>query len=188
MPEAIEGVSVIVPACNAAAILTAFFANLRQCEVLEVFLCDLGSQDATVAIGRDAGAHILRGCSDFAGAANAAARQARGNVLWLLSPHCRPPPYIANDLTALFAEESVWVGYFPISAFPGADGWWRARLANFRAAWRNQVLLEHGPFFQRAWFDSQGGCANGEGSLTALFTAARRARAVFCAPMRMKLE
>ncbi|MCX7935567.1 MAG: glycosyltransferase, partial [Planctomycetota bacterium] len=92
MPEAIEGVSVIVPTRNAAPLLSNFFANLRQCEVLEVFLCDLGSEDDTLTLSRDAGVHILRGSSDIAEAANAAARQARGNVLWLLSPHCRPPP------------------------------------------------------------------------------------------------
>ncbi len=188
MPEAIEGVSVIVPTRNAAPLLPAFFTNLRQCEVLEVFICDLGSEDDTVAISRDTGAHTLRGISDLGGAANAARHQARGNVLWLLSPHCRPPPYIANDLAALFAEKGLVCGYFPILAFPGANGWWRARSANFYAAWRNHLLMEHGPFFRRAWLEEEGGFGKGEAPLISLFAKARGVRAVFRTPLAMKLE
>src|SRR3989339_1640219 len=107
MPEWTDGVSVILPVANAAARLPAFFQALARCEVLEVLLCDLGSTDATVAVGRDAGAHVFRTSGDPAEAVNNAAENTRGTAIWFLSPACRPPLYVGHDIQDALASREI---------------------------------------------------------------------------------
>ncbi|MEO0923251.1 MAG: glycosyltransferase family 2 protein [Pseudomonadota bacterium] len=78
-------ISVIIPTLNEEACLPSLLSALGGDEfVAEVIICDGGSVDATRALARDAGAHVIetdlgRGQQLCAGAAKAS-----GDVLWFL--------------------------------------------------------------------------------------------------------
>ena len=106
-------VSVIIPARNAAATITATLAGLaaQQPAPDEVIVVDDGSSDGTAALAEAAGvvSRVLRGAGAGPGAArNTGAAAATGEVLAFLDADCEPQPgWLAAALAALAQADLV---------------------------------------------------------------------------------
>jgi glycosyltransferase involved in cell wall biosynthesis len=104
--------SLVIPARNAAADLSACLAGVAACapeaQLLEVIVVDDGSTDGTADTARAHGAHTLslppRGP---AAARNAGARLTRGEIVVFLDADCVPQPGCLAALLAPFADPQV---------------------------------------------------------------------------------
>ena len=105
-------VSVIVPARDAAATLSACLAALRpqlaELEPAELIVVDDGSNDATADIAEQHGARVVRLSGQGPAAArNAGARAARGELLLFLDADCLPLAGCLAALVRAFDDSAV---------------------------------------------------------------------------------
>lgn len=113
MPETVSpAVSVVIPACNAAATLPACLGALRNqvgsLPDYEVIVVDDGSTDDTAAIAEAAGARVERMAHGGAASArNRGVAVARGSLLLFTDADCEPMPDWMARLVAPFADASV---------------------------------------------------------------------------------
>lgn len=114
------GVSVIIPARNAAVLIGKVVSSVRSQQVpqgvdLEVMVVDDNSTDATVRKAQEAGARIVPMPRSAAGGNPAAvrnrgARQARGELLVFLDADCLPQDGWLSALLASAGRGAVCVG------------------------------------------------------------------------------
>ena len=119
-------ISVVIPALNEAANLPATLVRVRDAlPGAELIVADGGSRDATVAVARGHGAHIVttpagRGVQLAAGAA-----AARGDLLLFLHADTLLPPNAGAILATWFARADVRIGTFRL-AFDDGGAFLRA--------------------------------------------------------------
>ncbi len=84
-------ISVIIPARNEAQNLPRLLLALQAMpEIGEIFVCDGGSSDQTVAVSRARGAIVVEGARGRGAQQNAGAALARGEILWFLHADALP--------------------------------------------------------------------------------------------------
>jgi rSAM/selenodomain-associated transferase 2 len=152
----IAGLSVVIPALNAAAALPATLAALDG-QPAEVIVVDGGSTDATAAVSRDHGAQVVaaprgRGVQLAAGVA-----AARGPWLLLLHADTSLAPGWVAAVRAAMAEPGR-AGFFRFALDDDAPA---ARRLERAVAWRCRVLAlpygDQGLLIHRDLLDTVGG-------------------------------
>jgi len=151
----------VIPTLDAAAELPATLAVLGASALIgEIVVVDGGSQDATIAIAREAGARIVE------------ARRGRGNQLaagaasagedWLLFIHadCRPLAGWEDAVRAFIEASAGEAGYFALTLDDPAPA---ARRVERLVAWRCGMLAlpygDQGLLIHRSLYDAIGGYA-----------------------------
>lgn len=181
MREWAEGVSVIVPVKNAAALLPAFLDNLLASNVLEVLLCDLGSSDDTVAIAATRGVSVIRGSGTESFAVSEAIKRARGSIFWFLSARSRPVADSANHIVNALDQQDVVGGYFYLALSKWSwRGWLRMMYRNASASMSGHITLEHGLFVDREAYRHIGGLPEGRRGLSRFLEKLSREGHVVC--------
>lgn len=104
-------ISVVIAALNEALALPPTLAALHAqhgFQPAEVILVDGGSTDATVAVARQAGAHVLTGARGRARQMNLGAATASGQVLLFLHADTLLPPDALAQVQTAMAAGAVW--------------------------------------------------------------------------------
>jgi rSAM/selenodomain-associated transferase 2 len=154
-------ISAVIPTLDAAVELPATLAVLAASALIgDIVVVDGGSQDATIAIAREAGARIVeagrgRGNQLAAGAAVASED-------WLLFMHadCRPLAGWEDAVHAFIEASAGAAGYFALALDDPAPA---ARRIERLAAWRYRILAlpygDQGLLIHRSLYDAIGGYA-----------------------------
>ena len=156
-----EQISVVIPTLGAAAELPVTLAALGASGLIgEIVVVDGGSQDATTAIAREAGARIVETGRGRGGQLAAGAAGATGDWLLFMHADCRP---LAGweDAVRVFIEASAGeAGYFALALDDPAPA---ARRVERLVAWRCRVLAlpygDQGLLIHRDLYDAIGGYA-----------------------------
>ncbi len=168
-----DGVSIILPVRNAAALLPACFTALSRAEALEVVVCDFDSSDDTTAVARTAGANVLRAAGETqARVVNAAVGLTRGAVLWFLAAVNRPEPGACPLLLSELESRNSVCGQFKIQGLGGWTAWKRQLAFNWRARRSGRTALLQGPVIYRQIYNDLGGFPAVEAPLEALLRQA----------------
>ncbi len=118
-------VSIVVPTFEERAQLPALFDHLdRLPGWWEVVLADGGSRDGTVELARAHGARVVQASGGRPGQLNAAAREARGELLLFLHADSRLPTGAYGSLVAAVSDTLVAGGNFALR-FDGGDSFSR---------------------------------------------------------------
>ncbi|GHC06638.1 glycosyltransferase [Thermomonas carbonis] len=123
-------VSVIVPAYNASTTINMCLAPLLQMqsrgEIVEIILVDDGSTDSTADDAAAAGARVMEsgGRLGPGAARNAAARVARGDVLWFVDADSVAHENAARMVTAAISQDGVDAVFGSYDDQPAAAGFW----------------------------------------------------------------
>jgi len=152
------GVSVIVPALDAASCLPRCLDAVAQADALVVV--DGGSRDETVAIARDYGAVVVVGMRGRGGQLRAGADAARTE--WMLFLHADTvlePNW--RDACAAFMADPTNLRRAAVFRFALDDGSPQARRLERMVAWRGRVLGlpygDQGLLMSRTLYDELGG-------------------------------
>ncbi|HEV8184942.1 MAG TPA: TIGR04283 family arsenosugar biosynthesis glycosyltransferase [Chthoniobacterales bacterium] len=107
-------ISVIIPALNEADSLGQVIAAVRAPNVsCEILVVDAGSSDQTIAIARNAGAHLVHSRRrQRAYQLNLCARQARGAILLFLHADTLMPPSALRSIRRALANREIVGGAF----------------------------------------------------------------------------
>jgi rSAM/selenodomain-associated transferase 2 len=144
--------SVVLPTLNAARVLPACLAALREAD--EIVVADGGSADATRAIAQACGARVLEAPKGRGLQLRAGAAAAKGD--WLLFLHA--DTVLASGWRAAAdahaARGSIEAGCF---RFRLDDGGWQARLIERGVAARRFPYGDQGLLISRAFYDALGG-------------------------------
>jgi rSAM/selenodomain-associated transferase 2 len=128
-------ISIVIPTLNAAATLPATLASLGP--VAEIVVADGGSEDNSVELARQAGAHVVAGVSGRG--RQLAAGVAASTCEWLLLLHAdtRLAPEWRDQVAAHIRQHPGKAAYFRF-ALDSVDP--RARRLERLVAWRCRVL------------------------------------------------
>lgn len=100
-----DGFAVIVPVLDEAGIITETIAHLRTfIDIHEIVVVDGGSRDATVALARRAGAHVLDARPGRGAQMNAGARASKSATLVFLHADCGLPPRAFDAMREVLAR------------------------------------------------------------------------------------
>ncbi len=181
MLEWVEGVSVIVPVKNAAALLPAFLDNMLTCGAMEVILCDLGSSDDTVAIAATRGVSIVRGIGTESQAVSEAVKRARGSAFWFLSVRSFPVENAGIQILSALDQRGVVGGYFYLAPRKWSISCWlRVMVRNLNAHLSHKITLSHGLFIDREAYRHIGGIPEGHHGLPRFYQKLAREGQVVC--------
>lgn len=113
--------SVVIPTLNEESCIAALLADVAALRVRhEVVVVDGGSEDATVALARRAGARVLRAGHGRGGQLRAGARAARGEILCFLHADVRLEAAARGELERLVRAREPGAHAFRLSiAAPG---------------------------------------------------------------------
>jgi lipopolysaccharide/colanic/teichoic acid biosynthesis glycosyltransferase/GT2 family glycosyltransferase len=105
-------ISVVIPAHNAAATITACVTAVQQqCRPrsrYEIIVVDAGSSDDTVRLAAEAGARVIcRPAPGNAAARNDGVRAASGGIICFTDAYCVPCPHWLDQITAPFQDPAV---------------------------------------------------------------------------------
>jgi rSAM/selenodomain-associated transferase 2 len=150
--------SVIVPALNEEGAIAETLAALQAAgDVRELLVADGGSQDRTAEVARQAGAVVITAAPGRGQQMHAAARMARGDILWFVHADTLPPPDAGARIRAALADPTVAGGSFAVR-FSGSS-----RAARFFTAaypLMRRLGLCYGDatlFVRRAVYEASGG-------------------------------
>lgn len=146
-------ISIIVPVYNEERTIRDTIRHLRALPgEKEILVADGGSTDSTRAIAEEEGV-LLRTAKGRARQMNAAARYAKGDILWFVHSDSVVDP---NSLTAINrAVDAGCIGGCFSVYFHDAKGfnlWWIARLSNRRARYLQLMFGDQGLFMRRDRF------------------------------------
>ena len=101
-------ISVIIPTLNEAAELPPTVERLRQIpEVLEVIIADGGSSDETSTVAERFGCKVVTAPRGRGSQMHVGARQARGEIVWLLHADTWPQPDAGRVIIACMSQPGV---------------------------------------------------------------------------------
>lgn len=152
-----EGISVVVPTLNEAAVLGRTLAGLPP-GFCEVVVADGGSTDATAEIARAHGARVTVAQAGRGPQMNAGAQAARGGVLVFLHADTALPADAAGRIAAALADPRVVGGAFSLgidSTDPRLGA--IARAANLRTRLTGVPYGDQALFVRRGAFAAAGG-------------------------------
>ncbi len=140
-------VSVIIPTYNESTVLSETLTRLQALHPFEIIIGDGQSEDDTVAIARRHEVTVVQSPRGRALQMNAAAREARGDLLLFLhaDSHINPQGY--RKMTETMSNSQTLGGAFslqidsPLPAFQRVSRW-----ANLRSRYLNLVYGDQGIF------------------------------------------
>lgn len=146
--------TVVIPALNEEAIIGEQVGRVLALEPgVDVIVADGGSDDATVALAKRAGATVVSAAPGRGSQLNAGAAQATGDVLLFLHADTRLPDNAFDILCGRFAGEGVQIGTFRL-AFD-RDHWLFAvytffsRFDSVFTTFGDQCIVTRRSFFER---------------------------------------
>ncbi len=151
-------ISVVIPAWNEGAIIGSTLEVLSAQSPDEVIVSDGGSDDATVAIARAAGARVVTASRGRAAQMNAGAAGAEGEVIVFLHADCRLPEHGLDRIRTAMADGRVVGGAFRLrldTDRPLLRG--VAALSNLRTALSSIVMGDRAIFVRATAFQALGG-------------------------------
>ena len=125
-----QGISVIVPAYNAAATIAVCLAPLLKMqangEITEIMVIDDGSTDATAALAAETGVRVMPsgGRLGPGGARNVGAQHAHGDVLWFVDADTVAHEDAARVLSAALEDTDVDAVFGAYDDHPTAPSFW----------------------------------------------------------------
>lgn len=146
-------VSIIIPTYNESAILLETLNRLVTYAPFETIIGDGGSEDDTAAIARRCGVTVIQGARGRAAQMNAAAAEARGDVLLFLhaDSYVDPPGY--RKMIDAMAGGRYLGGAFSLQIDSHLPALKRiSRCANWRSRYLNLVYGDQGIFVRREAF------------------------------------
>ena len=154
-----ETISVVIPTLNEAfSIPQTLSAVQRIPQVIEVLIADGGSHDGTQEIARLSGATVVESEPGRGTQMRAAARQARGDVVWLLHADTAVEEDAGRKLLNTFRDSGVVGGAF-WKVFDEAPLWMRG--SRFRCLVRcllaRRMMGDQAIFVRRKVLDGIGG-------------------------------
>lgn len=146
-------VSVIIPTYNESTVLSETLTRMQQHHPFEIIIGDGGSEDDTVTIARRHGVSVVPGMRGRAAQMNAAAGEAKGDLLLFLhaDSYVDPPGYL--KMIETMASRPYLGGAFslqidsPLPALKRISRW-----ANWRSRYLNLVYGDQGIFVRREAF------------------------------------
>lgn len=156
MPDA-DGISVVVPTLNEAAVLARTLAAVPA-GFFEVIVADGGSLDGTTAIALEHGARVTVSPAGRGPQMNAGAAAARGGTLLFLHADTTLPTDAAARIGAALADPGVVGGAFRLGIdSPDLRLGLIARAANLRTRITGVPYGDQALFVRRDAFDAAGG-------------------------------
>lgn len=149
-------ISVVMPCYNAERVLPLSLAPLHSLlldrEILELIVVDDGSTDASAWVASEAGATVVPsgGRLGPAGARNAGAAAAKGNLLWFVDADVVVHPDGAKVLKEVFGRTGAAAVFGTFDEFPAAT--------NFLSQYRNLAHRHHHVRAERAAETFFAGC------------------------------
>jgi rSAM/selenodomain-associated transferase 2 len=146
-------VSVIIPTFNESTVLCETLTRLRQNQPFEIIIGDGGSQDDTIDIARQCEVTVIPSPCGRAAQMNAAAREAKGDLLLFLHADSYLDPKGYQKMVETMASECYLGGAFslridsPLPALKRISRW-----ANWRSRYLNLVYGDQAIFVQRNIF------------------------------------
>ena len=151
-------IAVVVPTLDEAPQIAATLASARAPALAECLVVDGGSDDATVAIARQAGATVLAAPRGRARQMNAGAARASAEVLLFLHADTRLPPGFDAAVLAALADPAVVGGRFDVCFDPNTPLLALiAALMNRRSRLTGIATGDQALFARRAVFEALGG-------------------------------
>ena len=143
-------ISVIIPALNEARSIEQTVSNLKRCGQLEIIVVDGGSQDATAAVAKAAGAEVLTSEPSKARQMNAGAARATGDILLFLHADTRLPDNYDDCIRTALNQDQISAGAFSLGIDSDASG---LRIVENVANWRSRFFQM--PYGDQALFVSR---------------------------------
>ncbi len=146
-------VSVIIPTYNESTVLAETLARLKVHQPFEILIGDGGSEDDTVDIARRCAIPVIPAPLGRASQMNAAAREATGDLLWVLHADSHIDSCGYRAMTATMANGHYLGGAFSLQ-IDSPQPVLRAisRLATLRSRYLNLVYGDQGIFVRREVF------------------------------------
>lgn len=153
--------SVIIPALNEAAAISATLQSVRQSPAHEIILVDGGSADGTPHLARNHGATVLFSQPGRARQMNAGASLASGNVLLFLHADTLLPPGYSRLVVEALRLPAVVAGAFRFQIAGDVSGKWLIEsTTNFRSRFKQLPYGDQALFLRRSVFEETGGFPN----------------------------
>jgi rSAM/selenodomain-associated transferase 2 len=154
-------ISVVIPVLDAAGELARTLTALAGSELIgEIIVVDGGSGDASAAVGREAGARVIKAPRGRGTQLAAGAAVATHDWLWFVHADCRPLPGWEDAARAFVAAARDKAGYFALTLDDTAPA---ARRLERIVAWRCRALAlpygDQGLLIHRGLYDAVGGYA-----------------------------
>ncbi len=143
-------ISIIIPTLNEERCIAQTLQAIPSSDRVEIIVADGGSCDRTLEIAGRQGARVLKVPGGRARQMNAAARQARGEILLFLHADTRLMAGFSSFVPETLAGKKVVAGAFRLRI--DASGW-GFRLIERVANWRSRFL--HTPYGDQALFLSR---------------------------------
>lgn len=142
-------ISVIVPALDEARVIARCLASVAaEPEVAEVLVADGGSRDETIAIASaQAKTRVVQSPPGRAKQMNAAARQARGELLWFVHADSHVDAGAGAAIVREMADAKVAIGALRFAIDARGIAW---RVIEAFTRWR--VALRHTPYGDQGLF------------------------------------
>lgn len=153
--------SIIVPTLDEVANLPRLVAHVHEVAPdAELLIVDAGSDDGTVAVARELGVRVVRGCQGRGAQMNQGVAETLGGNLLFLHADTELPRGASSLVTKTLADTSVAVGAF---GFGFAERGLRIEFVQFGARLRNRIRPtpygDQGLFLRRETFEELGGFA-----------------------------
>jgi len=151
-------VSIVVPALNEAAVITATLRRLRRdfpgCELI---VADGGSTDETTRLAAPL-ARVVASAPGRATQMNTGARHAHGGLLWFIHADTRVDPAALGQIQAAMADPAVAGGGLRLRfSQPSLALRYVAWTSNLRARCLHWVFGDQAMFIRRSVFEALGG-------------------------------
>lgn len=154
-------VSVIIPALNEAAHISATLEHARRGSPHEIIVVDGGSTDETFAIAQKFSATVIHSKPGRARQMNAGAARATGNVLLFLHADTLLPENWTRVVTGTLEQPGVVAGSFGFRVAESFPVRWLVEwTTNLRSRWFQNPYGDQTQFLRRALFEELGGFAD----------------------------
>ncbi|NIQ02320.1 MAG: glycosyltransferase [Nitrospinaceae bacterium] len=151
-------ISVIIPTLNEAALLPATLTQVKQHRPFEIIIGDGGSEDDTTEIARRHQVPVVTSARGRAAQMNAAAREARGDLLLFLHADSQIGPRAYQKMLSTMSRGEHVGGAFSLEIHsPKPSLKTISRLATLRSRYLNLVYGDQGIFVRPDVFREMSG-------------------------------